>query len=101
VSLENFINKKPGELSGGQQQRLALARVLVLEPAVVLMDEPLSSLDAELNVRLQKEIVQLQEKQGYTLLYVTHNETEAKEIATRVVRIEDGRLSKTGIPKAQ
>jgi len=87
VSLENFINKKPGELSGGQQQRVALARVLVLEPAVILMDEPLSSLDAELNVRLRKEIIQLQEKLGYSLLYVTHNEPEAMEIATRVVRI--------------
>ena len=100
VSLENFINKKPGELSGGQQQRVALARVLVLEPAVILMDEPLSSLDEELNVRLRKEIIQLQEKLGYTLLYVTHNETEAMEIATRVVRIEDGRLSRKGISKA-
>ncbi len=87
VSLENFINKKPGELSGGQQQRVALARVLVLDPAVILMDEPLSSLDAELNVRLRKEIIQLQEKLGYSLLYVTHNEAEAMEIATRVVRI--------------
>ncbi len=90
VSLENFINKKPGELSGGQQQRVALARVLALEPAVILMDEPLSSLDTELNVRLRKEIIQLQEKLGYSLLYVTHNETEAREIATRVVRVQEG-----------
>ncbi len=87
VSLEDFINKKPGELSGGQQQRVALARVLALEPAVILMDEPLSSLDAELNVRLRREIVQLQEKLGYSLLYVTHSEAEAGEIATRVVRV--------------
>ncbi|MCK9997484.1 MAG: ABC transporter ATP-binding protein [Candidatus Krumholzibacteria bacterium] len=92
VGLTDFTNKKPGELSGGQQQRVALARVLVLEPEVILMDEPLSSLDAELKVRLWKEIIQLQEKIGFTLLYVTHDEREAIEIATRVLRIENGQV---------
>ncbi len=87
VGLEDVMNKKPGELSGGQQQRVALARVLVLEPPLILMDEPLSSLDSQLNIRLRREIIQLQEKLGFTLLYVTHNETEAREIATRIVRI--------------
>ncbi len=92
VGLTDFTNKNPGELSGGQQQRVALARVLVLEPEVILMDEPLSSLDAELKIRLWKEIIQLQEKLGFTLLYVTHDEREATEIATRVLRIENGRV---------
>ena len=87
VSMAGYADRKPAELSGGQQQRVALARALVLEPGVLLMDEPLSSLDPELNIRLRKEILRLQEKLGFTMVYITHNRDEAFEIATRVLDI--------------
>ncbi len=87
VGLAGYGKRKPDALSGGQQQRVALARALALEPDVLLMDEPLSSLDAKLNRRLRKEILRLQEKLGFTLLYVTHDREEAGEIASRVVRM--------------
>ena len=87
VDLPGYEKRKPSQLSGGQQQRVALARALVLEPKILLMDEPLSSLDTALNVRLRKEIVALQEKLGFTLVYVTHNEEEASDIATRLVKV--------------
>ncbi len=90
VGLVDCGNRKPAELSGGQQQRVALARALVLEPRILLMDEPLSSLDLELNIRLRKEILRLQKNTGVTLLYVTHNPDEAAEIATRVVSMKQG-----------
>jgi ABC-type Fe3+/spermidine/putrescine transport system ATPase subunit len=92
VGMKNYADRKPAELSGGQQQRVALARALVLEPKVLLMDEPLSSLDLELNVRLRKEILRLQEKLGFTLLYVTHDRDEAFDMATRVVSMKQGRI---------
>lgn len=84
VGLNGFEEKQIEELSGGEQQRVALARALILSPKIVLMDEPLSSLNQELNIRLRDEIVSLQEKFGFTLVYVTHNEDEAKAIASRV-----------------
>ena len=87
VDLIGYEEQKPSELSGGQQQRVALARALVLEPKILLMDEPLSSLDDTLNLRLRKEIVRLQQKLGFTLVYVTHNEVEASEIATRIINL--------------
>lgn len=92
VGMAGYEDRKPAELSGGQQQRVALARALVLEPKVLLMDEPLSSLDLELNVRLRKQILRLQEKLGFTLLYVTHNRDEAFTIASRVVIMNKGRI---------
>lgn len=96
VGLSGYADRKPAELSGGQQQRVALARALVLEPGVLLMDEPLSSLDAELNVRLRKEIVALQKKLGFTLLYVTHNRDEAFAIASRIVLMRKGAVEYEG-----
>ncbi|NIA21595.1 MAG: ATP-binding cassette domain-containing protein [Anaerolineaceae bacterium] len=92
VGMADYADRKPAELSGGQQQRVALARALVLEPNVLLMDEPLSSLDLELNVRLRKEILRLQKTLGVTLLYVTHDHDEAFDIATRVVSMKRGRI---------
>ncbi|HNX36317.1 MAG TPA: ABC transporter ATP-binding protein [Kiritimatiellia bacterium] len=90
VGMGEYADRKPSELSGGQQQRVALARSLVLEPKVLMMDEPLSSLDQELNQRLRKEILRLQEKLGFTLLYVTHDREEAFDIAMRVVLMKNG-----------
>jgi len=92
VGMAEYADRKPAELSGGQQQRVALARALAVEPEVLLMDEPLSSLDEELNVRLRREILGLQEKLGFTMIYVTHDRDEAYEIATRVVSMREGRV---------
>ena len=92
VGMADYEHRKPAELSGGQQQRVALARALVLEPRILLMDEPLSSLDLDLNVRLRKEILRLQNALGFTLLYVTHDRDEAVDIATRVITMSKGRV---------
>jgi len=96
MSMEDYAGRKPGELSGGQQQRVALARALVLEPKVLLMDEPLSGLDFELNRRIRSEIIKLQEKLKFTLLYVTHNHEEIYDLATSVIFMTKGRIEYTG-----
>ena len=85
VGLEGYEKRRIDQLSGGQQQRVALARALALSPKVLLMDEPLSSLDPELNRRLRKEIVRLHEALGFTLVYVTHSEEEAEETGERKI----------------
>lgn len=90
VNLGDKSDVRPSELSGGQQQRVALARALVLDPKIVLMDEPLSHLDPELAIRLRAEIVRLQEDRGFTLVYVTHLRDEAQAIGTRIVVMQDG-----------
>ncbi len=87
VGMGPYADRRPGELSGGQQQRVALARALVLEPAVLLMDEPLSSLDMDLRVRLRGEILRLQAQLGFAMVYVTHDRQEAREMAERVVEL--------------
>lgn len=99
VKMENYSAAKPSELSGGQQQRVALARALVLDPKVLLMDEPLSNLDFELNTQLRREILRLQESVGFTLVYVTHDREEAYEIATSVVVMKRGRIERIGSAK--
>jgi len=90
VQMEQFINAKPAELSGGQQQRIALARSLILHPEILLMDEPLSSLDSELNEQLRNEILKLQKEIGFALLYVTHNHNEAKDIGEKIIVMKNG-----------
>ena len=85
IGLEGYEKRRIDQLSGGQQQRVALARALALSPKVLLMDEPLSSLDPELNRRLRKEIVRLHEMLGFTLVYVTHSAEEAEEIGERKI----------------
>lgn len=92
VEMEEYLNTKPGELSGGQQQRVALARALVLEPKALLMDEPLSNLDQDLNQRLRNEILRLHQALGFTLVYVTHDRAESSDLGTRVVFMKSGRI---------
>ena len=88
VGLEGYEDRTIDSLSGGEQQRVALARALVLSPKVLLMDEPLSSLDTKRNKILRQEIVRLQEKLGFTLVYVTHNQEEAQAVGTNILNLE-------------
>jgi ABC-type sugar transport system ATPase subunit len=87
VGLGDYLNVRPGELSGGEQQRVALARTLVSEPRILLMDEPLSNLDAALGRRLRGEILRLHAELGFTLVYVTHSVSEAQEIGLRTIEL--------------
>lgn len=97
--MERYIHAWPAELSGGQQQRVALARALVLQPEALLMDEPLSNLDLELNIQLRSEIIKLQQQLNFTLFYVTHDREEAYEIAERIVLMADGEIIQSGTAK--
>jgi ABC-type Fe3+/spermidine/putrescine transport system ATPase subunit len=99
VQMVPYTDSRPAELSGGQQQRVALARALILRPKALLMDEPLSSLDEDLNLRLRKEILRIQESMGLTLLYVTHDREEAFGIGTRVVIMSHGNIETSGSPE--
>jgi iron(III) transport system ATP-binding protein len=92
VEMNAYRRSRPAQLSGGQQQRVALARALVLQPKALLMDEPLSNLDEELNQHLRSELLRLHEQLGFTLLYVTHDRGEAIEIGTRIVHMRQGRI---------
>ncbi len=96
MQMEKSVHAKPAELSGGQQQRVALARALILHPEILIMDEPLSSLDQDLNVRLRKEILKLQKKIGFALLYVTHDREEAFDIGSRIIVMKDGKIERIG-----
>jgi spermidine/putrescine transport system ATP-binding protein len=99
VELTGFERRKPAQLSGGQQQRVALARVLVLEPAVVLLDEPLGALDAKIRRSLQVELKALQERVGLTFIYVTHDQEEALTMSDRLAVMNRGRVEQLGAPK--
>ncbi|HHT9124597.1 MAG TPA: ABC transporter ATP-binding protein [Candidatus Brocadiia bacterium] len=96
VQMTQFKNAFPGDLSGGQQQRIALARALVMHPKILLMDEPLSNLDIDLNLLLRKEILRLQNELAITMLYVTHDRDEAFSLATRIVVMGGGKIQKIG-----
>jgi ABC-type Fe3+/spermidine/putrescine transport system ATPase subunit len=96
AQMVRFRNAYPGELSGGQQQRIALARALVTRPKILLMDEPLSSLDTDLRQVLRREMLRLQEELAITMIYVTHDREEAFFLATRIVVMEDGKIKKMG-----
>jgi ABC-type Fe3+/spermidine/putrescine transport system ATPase subunit len=87
VDMKGFENREIDQLSGGQRQRVALARALVLSPKILLMDEPLSSLDRELSLQLQDKILKLQKKLGFTLIYVTHSQEEAENISTLIIKM--------------
>ena len=99
VRLEEHAGKLPGQLSGGQQQRVAIARAVVLEPALVLMDEPLSNLDAKLRLEMRTEIRRLHQSLGLTTVYVTHDQEEALSLADRLVVLRDGRVQQIGTPE--
>ena len=99
VGLGNSLNARVQELSGGQQQRVALARALILEPQVLLLDEPLSSLDARLRVQMRAEIRNLQQSLGITALYVTHDQEEALSISDRVALMHEGSIVQIGTPE--
>lgn len=99
LSISSLLNRKSSTLSGGQQQRVAIARALVRKPDLFLMDEPLSSLDANLKSQLRIEIAQLYQKQDATFVYVTHDQTEAMTLADVLIVMRDGRIQQIGKPK--
>ncbi len=99
VHLEAQARKLPGQLSGGQQQRVAIARAVVLEPSLVLMDEPLSNLDAKLRLEMRTEIRRLHQALGLTTVYVTHDQEEALSMADRLVVLRAGRVQQVGTPE--
>src|SRR5215469_8546014 len=99
VSMTSFASRRPGQLSGGQQQRVALARALVLNPKVLLLDEPLGALDAKLRRSLKVELKALQERVGITFLYVTHDQEEALTMSDRLAVMNAGRIAQFGTPR--
>ena len=98
VGLREWENHYPSQLSGGQQQRVALGRAIAIKPKVLLLDEPLSALDAKIRLRLRTVIKKLQEELGVTMIYVTHDQEEALAMADRVVIMRDGRIRQIGTP---
>ncbi|MEI6291809.1 MAG: ABC transporter ATP-binding protein [Chloroflexota bacterium] len=98
VHLEKHIDKYPYQLSGGQQQRIALARALAISPRVLLLDEPLSALDAKIRVELRQEIRRIQQATNITTIYVTHDQEEALSLSDRVVVMSQGRMEQVGTP---
>ena len=98
VRLEGLEKRYPAELSGGQQQRVALARALVVEPKLVLLDEPLSNLDANLRLEMRSELRRIHRELGLTMIYVTHDQKEALSLADRVALLHEGRLEQLGNP---
>ncbi|MQB39880.1 ATP-binding cassette domain-containing protein [Agrobacterium tumefaciens] len=99
VGLSNFASRKPAELSGGQQQRVALARSMVMEPKVLLLDEPLSNLDARLRLEMRTELQRVQKETGVTMIFVTHDQIEALALADRIVVMKGGKIEQIGTPE--
>jgi multiple sugar transport system ATP-binding protein len=99
LGLEEYLSRKPKALSGGQRQRVALGRAIVRDAKVFLMDEPLSNLDAKLRVQMRAELVKLHQRLNTTTIYVTHDQTEAMTMATRIVIMKDGVIQQVGAPK--
>src|ERR1700761_8292555 len=98
VRMESFAKRYPAQLSGGQQQRIALARALVFEPKLLLMDEPLGALDKQLREHMQFEIKHLHERLGITIVYVTHDQSEALAMSDRIAVFNDGRIQQLASP---
>jgi iron(III) transport system ATP-binding protein len=98
VGLQELADRRPSQLSGGQQQRIALARTLVVEPKILLLDEPLSNLDANLRVQMRRDILALQKKLGITTIFVTHDQEEANTTSERMAVLNDGVVQQVGRP---
>src|SRR5436305_11082688 len=98
VQMEELADRKPNQLSGGQQQRVALARALAVNPDCLLLDEPLSNLDAKLRHEMRGEIRRICKTAGFTTIYVTHDQREAPSVADRIAVLKDGRLAQVGTP---
>ena len=99
LGIERLLDRKPGQLSGGQRQRVAVGRAMVRHPAVFLMDEPLSNLDAKLRVQMRAEIKELHQRLGITFIYVTHDQAEAMTLSDRVAVMLDGELLQVAPPR--
>lgn len=99
VKIDNLKDRMPQNMSGGQQQRIALARAIVIEPDVLLMDEPLSNLDAKLRIEMREVIKELQHKVGITTIYVTHDQEEAMAVSDRIAVMKDGVIQQVGTPR--
>ncbi|MDD3628755.1 MAG: sn-glycerol-3-phosphate ABC transporter ATP-binding protein UgpC, partial [Actinomycetota bacterium] len=99
LKIEDLLKRKPKQLSGGQRQRVALGRAIVRDPKVFLMDEPLSNLDAKLRVQMRTEIAKLHERLNATIVYVTHDQTEAMTMADKIIIMKDGVVQQTGKPQ--
>ena len=99
VQLEGYENRYPRQMSGGQQQRIAMARALVFEPEIMLLDEPLSNLDAQLREEMRFEFTELQRKLGITAIYVTHDQAEALVISDKIVILDQGKIVQSGSPR--
>lgn len=99
TGLKPYENRLPGELSGGQRQRVALARAVVGKPSILLMDEPLSALDAELKIDMRREIQNIHKLTGATVLYVTHDQNEALAMADRIIIMKEGAVEQVGTPR--
>ena len=99
LKIEPLLDRRPRQLSGGQRQRVAIGRAIVRKPLVFLFDEPLSNLDAELRVSMRVEIARLHRELGNTMVYVTHDQTEAMTLADRIVILRDGRIEQVGTPR--
>jgi lactose/L-arabinose transport system ATP-binding protein len=99
LKIGALLDRRPGQLSGGQRQRVAIGRAIVRKPLVFLFDEPLSNLDAELRVSMRIEIARLHRELGNTMIYVTHDQTEAMTLADRIVVLRDGRIEQVGTPR--
>lgn len=98
VGLSEYLDRKPSQLSGGQRQRVALARAMVKQPQVFLMDEPLSNLDAKLRTQMRTELIALHQRLGTTFVYVTHDQTEAMSMATKIVLMNKGKIQQAAEP---
>src|SRR5437867_2535446 len=99
ANLAGLEGRFPGQLSGGQQQRVALARSLVVEPGILLLDEPLSNLDAKLRERMRWELKELQRRTGITFVYVTHDQSEAMALSDRIAVMHQGEIMQLGAPR--
>ena len=99
LGIEELLDRKPKQLSGGQRQRVALGRAIVREPEVFLMDEPLSNLDAKLRVQMRAELIKLHQEIHSTFIYVTHDQTEAMTMGTRICVMNKGEIQQVGTPR--